>query len=92
MKKLITSIIIIFILIIAILGYQALINSNENKEVELIEITSKEELKKIYNKDLYEINTPLKLLTLPFSIFYEGTKGYSYYDYNSSSYRKLKWI
>ena len=92
MKKLLIGIILIIILIIAILGYKVLVNNNKDEEIELIEITSKEELKKIYDRDIYEISTPLKLLTLPFSIFYEGTRGYSYYNYNTDSYRNFKWI
>lgn len=78
MKKLLIGIILIIILIIAILGYKVLKSNNE--EVELIEITSKEELEKIYHGDINEISTPFKLLTLPFSIFYEGTRSYSYDD------------
>ena len=55
MKKLLTGIILIIILIIAILGYKVLVNNNKDEEIELIEITSKEELKKIYDRDIYKI-------------------------------------
>ena len=67
MKKLIIAIILILILIVSVLGYKVLVSNNE--KMELVEISSKAELEAIYDRDMDEISTPFKLLTLPFSIF-----------------------
>ncbi len=75
MKKIIIAIILILILIISLLGYRILLTNNE--ETELVEISSKEELEAIYNRDMDEISTPFKLLTLPFSILYESSRSFT---------------
>ena len=71
MKKIVIIIILIIVLILSILGYKVFVNNNE--EMELVEISSKEELEEIYDRDIDEINIPSKLLTLPFSLLVEGT-------------------
>ena len=76
MKKLIIAIILILILIVSVLGYKVLVSNNE--KMELVEISSKAELEAIYDRDMDEISTPFKLLTLPFSIFFESTRSYTY--------------
>ena len=76
MKKLIIAIILILILIVSVLGYKVLVSNNE--KMELVEISSKAELEAIYDRDMDEISMPFKLLTLPFSIFFESTRSYTY--------------
>ena len=76
MKKLIITIILILILIVSVLGYKVLVSNNE--KMELVEISSKAELEAIYDRDMDEISMPFKLLTLPFSIFFESTRSYTY--------------
>lgn len=71
MKKIVIIIILIIVLILSILGYKVFVNNNE--EMELVEISSKEELEEIYDRDIDEISIPSKLLTLPFSLLVEGT-------------------
>ena len=71
MKKIVIIIILIIVLILSILGYKVFVNNNE--EMELVEISSEEELEEIYNRDIDEISIPSKLLTLPFSLLVEGT-------------------
>ena len=71
MKKIVIIIILIIVLILSILGYKVFVNNNE--EMELVEISSKQELEEIYDRDIDEINIPSKLLTLPFSLLVEGT-------------------
>ena len=73
MKKLIPIVIIIFILIISLLSY----NFNNN-ETELIEISSKSELQKIYDRSINETTIFSKLLTLPFSFLNEKFDTISY--------------
>ena len=75
MKKIVIAIIVILILILSILGYKVMVT--DNKEAELVEISSKAELEAIYNRDVDEINIPSKLLTLPFSILYESTRSFT---------------
>ena len=71
MKKLTIAMIVILIVIVLILGLLAI----NNEKMEIIEISSKEELEEIYYGDTDdEIITPFKLVTLPFSILYENTK------------------
>ncbi len=68
MKKITIAIIVILILILLILGLLVI----NNKKMEIIEISSKEELEEIYNSDTDdEISTPFQLLTLPFSMLYD---------------------
>ena len=71
MKKIVVIIILIIVLILSMLGYKIFVNNNE--EMELVEISSEEELEEIYDRDIDEINIPSKLLTLPFSLLVEGT-------------------
>lgn len=71
MKKIVIIIILIIVLILSILGYKVFVNNNE--EMELVEISSKQELEEIYDRDIDEISIPSKLLTLPFSLLVEGT-------------------
>ena len=75
MKKIVIAIILIFILILSILGYKVMVT--DNKEAELVEISSKAELEAIYNRDIDEISIPSKLLTLPFSILYESSRSFT---------------
>ena len=72
MKKLIPIVIIIFILIISLLCYNFFVT--DNNETELIEISSKAELQKIYDGSIDDTNILSKLLTLPFSIIYENSR------------------
>ena len=72
MKKLIPIVIIIFILIISLLCYNFFVTNNNEKE--LIEISSKAELQKIYDGSIDDTNILSKLLTLPFSIIYENSR------------------
>ena len=95
MKKITIAIIVILILILLILGLLVI----NNKKMEIIEISSKEELEEIYNSDTDdEISTPFQLLTLPFGMLYDdvdissiGSKrtnhsdSYSYSDSDSDS-------
>lgn len=71
MKRIVIIIILIIVLILSILGYKVFVNNNE--EMELVEISSEEELEEIYDRDIDEISIPSKLLTLPFSLLVEGT-------------------
>ena len=75
MKKIVIAIILIYILILSILGYKVMVT--DNKEAELVEISSKAELEAIYNRDIDEISIPSKLLTLPFSILYESSRSFT---------------
>ena len=75
MKKIVIAIILIFILILSILGYKAMVI--DNGKMEIVEISSKEELEAIYDKDVNEISIPSKLLTLPFSILYESSRSFT---------------
>ena len=75
MKKIVIAIILIFILILLILGYKVMVI--DNGKTELVEISSKAELEAIYNGDIDEISIPSKLLTLPFSILYESSRGFT---------------
>ena len=83
MKKLIIAIILVLILIISILGYQVIVT--DNQEAELVEISSRAELEAIYNRDVPEISIPSKLLTLPFSFFYERPRVFTTYDVVTNS-------
>ena len=75
MKKIVIAIILIFILILSILGYKAMVI--DNGKMEIVEISSKAELEAIYNRDIDEISIPSKLLTLPFSILYESSRRFT---------------
>ena len=75
MKKIVIAIILIFILILSILGYKAMVI--DNGKMEIVEISSKAELEAIYNRDIDEISIPSKLLTLPFSILYESSRSFT---------------
>ena len=75
MKKIVIAIILIFILILSILGYKAMVI--DNGKMEIVEISSKEELEAIYDRSVDEISIPSKLLTLPFSILYESSRSFT---------------
>ena len=65
-KILIPTIIIIIIVVI--------ISCNNKEQDEIIEITSKRELEKIYNQEIEEQTTLEKLVKLPFSLLADYAK------------------
>ena len=73
MKKIILIIVFIFILIISLVCYRIFVT--DNGEMELVEISSKSELQKIYDGNINDASIPSKLLTLPFSFIYENSRG-----------------
>ena len=85
MKKLKKIIILIIIIIAIIIIYSVIYNLNEEKEKEIIQISSQKELEEIYDQDVSnEYSVILKLIKLPFSLIKD--------DYNSRNYISKSYI